>query len=253
MSFVVKAYIEDLYNLSVFIWTDSEIVLNWLKCVKKVKPYVQQRLDNMRLLVPGARWGHVRSRDNPADLLSRGVTAKIFLKSIIWNNGPEWLSDERAWPPHDIEALEIVVNENNSDTFSETHPKIRLENGHTNLPHLSFPVDAALYSSYQKFLRICGYMLQFVETLKYKVLNINEYPVTDNTISISNDLEFAEIKVIKHVQRVMFPSIVRHFEAGPAGKVPHLVRQLNLTCVDVVLRCVGRLKYSELNYEFNLS
>lgn len=58
-----------------------------------MKPYVRQRVDNIMLLLPEDEWKHVNSSNNSADLLSRGMTAKAFYKSSLWNSGPSWLGN----------------------------------------------------------------------------------------------------------------------------------------------------------------
>ncbi|XP_068233523.1 uncharacterized protein [Palaemon carinicauda] len=41
---------------------------------------------------------HVPKSCNPADLASRGVAAKVILKSNLWLHGPVWLADISAYP-----------------------------------------------------------------------------------------------------------------------------------------------------------
>ena len=43
-------------------------------------------------------WRHVPTQDNPADLVSRGQKAHVFLNANIWQHGPNWLSqNEDKW------------------------------------------------------------------------------------------------------------------------------------------------------------
>ena len=41
---------------------------------------------------------HVGTKDNPADLLSRGTTFKDLANNSLWFNGPSWLITQDEWP-----------------------------------------------------------------------------------------------------------------------------------------------------------
>jgi hypothetical protein len=43
---------------------------------------------------PSIQWRHVPTKDNPADIASRGGP----ISSSLWQLGPEWLSDPAKWP-----------------------------------------------------------------------------------------------------------------------------------------------------------
>ncbi|XP_073952157.1 uncharacterized protein [Choristoneura fumiferana] len=61
----------------VYFWTDSKIVLAWLNIFKtnkmKLKTFVLHRVSEITELSRGAKWNHIPSAHNPADLASRGV------------------------------------------------------------------------------------------------------------------------------------------------------------------------------------
>ena len=44
------------------------------------------------------QWHYVNTKENPADLLSRGTSLKKLKESSIWFHGPEWLKQEDEWP-----------------------------------------------------------------------------------------------------------------------------------------------------------
>ncbi len=55
----------------VYAWTDSSIVLCWLrKSSSSLKTFVAHRVSVIQQHLPTSQWRHVSSRDNPADLLS---------------------------------------------------------------------------------------------------------------------------------------------------------------------------------------
>ena len=61
---------------SVRLWTDAKIVLCWLsKTPSTWERFVANRCSSIHELVPKGRWHHVKSKQNSADIVSRGCTA----------------------------------------------------------------------------------------------------------------------------------------------------------------------------------
>ena len=82
--FVMKTFEKSFQIADVFIWSDSEITLHWLssKTMHK-KPYVRQRIQNIRELVPEAKFRYVKSSENSSDLMTRGINSKEFISSNL--------------------------------------------------------------------------------------------------------------------------------------------------------------------------
>ncbi|XP_035206868.1 uncharacterized protein LOC118181786 [Stegodyphus dumicola] len=75
----------------VFFWTDSKITLYWIKgSTKRWKSFVANRVNEIQSLSDTSAWAHCPGKQNPADLLSRGVSADILLNSDIWWHGPNF-------------------------------------------------------------------------------------------------------------------------------------------------------------------
>jgi len=92
----------------IFFWTDSTIVLAWLsKTPCRWTTFVANRV--AKITAFNARWAHVRSEQNPADLASRGVTPQELMGNSLWWQGPEWLQQASdRWPiPDGIEETEL--------------------------------------------------------------------------------------------------------------------------------------------------
>lgn len=75
-------------------WSDSEVVLYSI-CgeTREWKQFVQNRVLEIRSLVPPEQWNHCVSKDNPADILSRGATP-TELKDSMWFTVPEWKTNQ---------------------------------------------------------------------------------------------------------------------------------------------------------------
>lgn len=73
-------------------FTDSQVALYWIKGVDKDwKPFVQNRVEEIRRLVPSQCWKHFPGNDNPADIPSRGLSPAGLSISELWRSGTEWL------------------------------------------------------------------------------------------------------------------------------------------------------------------
>ena len=53
--------------------------------------YVANRVQQIRDLTDPSSWYYVEPRSNPADVVSRGLTAKQHLEVSRWLTGPEFL------------------------------------------------------------------------------------------------------------------------------------------------------------------
>ena len=87
------------------IWTDSQCVLNWLKDKKPLSVFVKNRITEITN-EKNVEFRYINTKDNPADLPSRGMSSKELKQSTLWWNGPEWLKDDLpSWPTWNIEKI----------------------------------------------------------------------------------------------------------------------------------------------------
>ena len=101
----------DIESPAVF-WTDYMTTLCWIKNERVWKQYVGQQVHKIRRLTPKDSWRHCPGQINPADLPSRGITAKELSTSRTWWNGPIFLLNPVSqWPgmsqPAQTEEKEI--------------------------------------------------------------------------------------------------------------------------------------------------
>ncbi|GFX63925.1 integrase catalytic domain-containing protein [Trichonephila clavipes] len=80
---------------NIWMWTDSTIALAWIKTEPhKLKTFVSNRVAEIQALSKDYHWKHVSSKDNPADLISRGCNVDELLKNEMWFSGPDLQTDE---------------------------------------------------------------------------------------------------------------------------------------------------------------
>jgi len=73
-------------------FTDFQVALCWIYFTgveKDWKPFVQNRVREIRESVPVSSWSHCPGTLNPTDLPSRGLTAEELSRSTLWRDGPD--------------------------------------------------------------------------------------------------------------------------------------------------------------------
>ena len=81
-----------LPQLFVRCYTDSQVALCWiLGTTKEWKPFVNNRVKEIRTRVSPSQWSHCPGSSNPADLPSRGMTSLELSVSLLWRRGSNWL------------------------------------------------------------------------------------------------------------------------------------------------------------------
>jgi hypothetical protein len=142
-----------------FFWTDATIVLFWIASEsKKWKPYVSNRVEEIKKSVKPSQFGHCEGTDNPADLPSRGVSVKVLQKSKIWANGPEWLFDPDCIKPESSADLDVLQKSAASAEECVGKHTVSL----LALPKIVHFLNPANYSSWRTLLRHTTIWVSFV-------------------------------------------------------------------------------------------
>ena len=103
----IQIYLTNMFEAT-FFWTDSMSVL-W--CIKnessRFKTFVSNRIALITESTEVKQWKYVPGSENPADDVSRGMSANSLLESSRWLRGPSFLScSESEWPQ--LPAVNIV-------------------------------------------------------------------------------------------------------------------------------------------------
>ncbi|KAL4127543.1 hypothetical protein QTP88_011710 [Uroleucon formosanum] len=70
---------------NIFLWSDSTVTLAWISaCQSRWKQFVANRVSEIHKLTPNAQWNHIKSKDNPADLISKGVQPSRLTEASLW-------------------------------------------------------------------------------------------------------------------------------------------------------------------------
>ncbi|XP_058840931.1 uncharacterized protein LOC131696405 [Topomyia yanbarensis] len=94
-----------------FFWTDSMIVKCWLaSSPSRWKEFVANRVSEIQHITKGSIWNHVSGVENPADIVSRGMTPAQLQYQSLWFGGPHWLLPEQDNWPGTLQACEDSID-----------------------------------------------------------------------------------------------------------------------------------------------
>jgi hypothetical protein len=218
-------------NITHHFWTDSQVVLSYIANeASRFHIYVANRIQAIRNVSEPQQWHHVRTKENPADLASRGCSIQELLSSPIWFRGPNFLWEERLpegekteeLPPDDPEVRKRCLATSKQQGSSLL---ARLER----------------YSSWSKIRRIVSLCLNIKQVITRQLKPCELTPA---------DLKAAETIIIRMVQSHAFSSDIEALlkaESLPQGSS---ITKLDPFLDDKgILRVGGRLRHSSLPFE----
>ncbi|XP_053390070.1 uncharacterized protein LOC128552995 [Mercenaria mercenaria] len=213
----LATHLHSCLNVSdVTFWSDSQIVLYWLNTNKPLKRFVQNRVIEIQSLTQQYEWNYCPTCDNPADLLTRGISTDQFISNNLWETGPTWILDGRL-PPTNIANLQCTIQQGIHDVM-----------------------DIERYSSYRKLLRVTAYVLRFISNCK-KLLSDRQV----STLSV-RELYDAEKKWLLSCQAVTYSTEISEIQSKMTCRSP-IIRQLRLFLDDYwLIRCNGRIHNASL-------
>ncbi|CAG9124726.1 unnamed protein product [Plutella xylostella] len=83
-----------------------------------LKTFVQNRVVEINELTGDSQWFHVAGKQNPADMLSRGLALDELQAADMWWSGPEYLRDNNFNPSQE----NVTINTDNIEL-----PELKLE------------------------------------------------------------------------------------------------------------------------------
>lgn len=210
----------------VFAWSDSEIVLCWLRAsIHNLEVFVANRVSQIQNSKTPLIWRHVPGDMNPADCASRGCMASSLINNSLWWC-PQWLTrPELSWPRNKFSAPEVL-------------PGLRVGVAE-NLPAYNLDTLLNKYSSFDKLIGVTAWIQRFI--------NNGKNPQHKLLTPVLSPLERREalLLLVRGVQIENFSDIIDILKRGSnlKGSVARLNPFLDETGL---LRVGGRLKNSNL-------
>ncbi|XP_011883845.1 PREDICTED: uncharacterized protein LOC105570993, partial [Vollenhovia emeryi] len=211
-----------LADVPVYAWSDSQIVLAWLRKHPSCwKTFTANRVSYIQTELPSASWSHVSTKENPADLATRGSLPSALAFNALWWHGPSWLTrSSDRWPlPSEIASVLHV------------HAQVKE------------PEMLGRFSSFTRLVRVIAYCRRPLVIARRKKGGADPLPPFLSTEELSE----ARIVVFRLAQSVAFESEIEALQRGERLRKRNPLNKLSpFLCKDGLLRVGGRLSHSEL-------
>lgn len=240
LKFVKQIYLPVFPCSDIFAWSDSTIVLAWLRShPSRWKAFVANRVSRILDAIPEARWNHVVSEDNPADVVARGQLPSALINNSLWWAGPSWLSQPRdTWP-----ASSLIQSHEEEVYVATEERKVVLtctDNNNT-VEATIFENLLNRFSSLSKLLNVLAYMYRFINNCRHS------NKVNHNFIT-NAERHNALMQIVKYVQGSVFSNEIANINlkkplSKPFRKLNPFIDQLG------ILRVGGRISRSGLEFE----
>ena len=194
-------------------WVDSSTVLSWIRTPpRQFKPFVSARVAEIQETVGVDDFRYIRSKSNPADILTRGTEPS---RLTDWLEGPSFLHlPETEWPKFQIEDQSIRGEETEVVMETKTSEKTNMPVKHeaataeinAKLERVKSEDNPILHqllntcSTFPKIRRTLAYVRRFVQNARKK--NAKTGPIT------VQELKESENQLFKWSQLHLDPSVI---------------------------------------------
>lgn len=220
------------YQVRTTFWVDSTCALHWIQSTPSTwSVYVGNRVAKIQEITEGCEWRHVAGADNPADLISRGISANEIVHNKFWWNGPGWLAEDRENWPKSTEPLPGLGEEQEKRTTTAVNSASAIQ---------TFIEDyIGRFSSYSDLIRCTAIWLRFFKLLRQPKDQQNAGFLT------TSELKEAEYTLIRRIQQHVFKDEWKALIRGEAVGRRSALRWFHpFVSEDGVIRVGGRLRNS---------
>ncbi|XP_038116940.1 uncharacterized protein LOC119769111 [Culex quinquefasciatus] len=222
-----------LQNITTYLWTDSMVTLHRLRDTPaNYDTFERNRIAEIQRLTDGCIWGHIAGKDNPADIISRGVSpSELIEMPLWWHSPPETEESPTMFVMHAVHDEEDVP----AVAAAVTSPPEADEEENERYWLFKW------YSTLTTLLRTAAYCRRFATLCRLKRSGT---PATLPPYLTSDELSQSLIGLVKVVQDQSFPKESTLIRAGRLAQLKKSWRFLDPFDDEGALRVGGRLDNS---------
>ena len=213
----------------------STICLHWLFSHKSLNVFTRNRKTEIIKLTDLSSWSHVRSGDNPADILSRGCTSEDLQHSSLWERGPPWLTDHSLWPTWSTTGL--VEDSSILAAAAQAYDRDSVQSD-ASIGSLQNLIEVAHFKTYESLLRTMSHVLRFISNLKQACdkTHLSQKPLSvvqlEVPVPTASEISYTEVILLRAHQIQHFRQereyLLKEQTRFTSKMRPHPVRQFNL-------------------------
>lgn len=243
----------NLENVPYRCYSDSNITLAWIKsCPSTLKTYVGSRVKKIQENSSIQSWNYVASKENPADLASRGIKPSELIKCDIWWHGPSSILLETNQNTSKVNELSCEETKALRDEFKPViTAKLTIKDEIISI--CSIPLIDR-YNRFSKIIRITAYIFKgcILLSLKFSGRTIKSSDSDSTSIGLltPSDVVRARNYWIKYEQRRYFSKELTDTEQGfEVNRSSNLVQLCPFVDQHGILRVRGRLLNATVTYD----
>lgn len=227
----------DIEMSRVVFWSDSMNVIHWVRSISRsFKQFVANRISFIQEISDPKQWHYVPTKENPADLLTRGLKVSTLANCDLWWQGPHFLDEpEDKWPVASQDKVKSVDNEVKNRKVGRSEKTLATVNRDSD-----WRLAPTRFSSWLKLTRIDAWVHRFLDNCQLPPGARLKGELTPE------EIEDAENRIIKQAQVESFDTSYKVVAKGNSLPQSDKLTQLQpFLDDDGVMRCNGRLKFVE--------
>lgn len=241
---LVSKVSKTLKIFNIYCWVDAKVVLAQIQSASdRQDVFTKNRVSTIRSLTSPNFWRHVGTKENPADLVSRGTTAVELENSSLYWHGPTWLSmGEDSWPDAP------VISEEETKASETLASILTITNEPSNY---LFKTLSSSISSFSRMKRVLLYVYKFVQLLKSKCEKTKHQEAVQSnctTFHSTKELNWAETQLIKWDQQVHLKELIEDLKNNRRITCSAWRKLHPFLDINGILRVGGRLGHLDDDY-----
>lgn len=225
------AQILDISKDKLFAWSDSMVVLAWLRGEpSRWNTFVSNRVSEIQNILDKDQWNHIPTDQNPADCASRGISVGELIEHNLWWHGPKIIRENHVY------TSEMEFNTNLEERAIKTL---------TTQVHLTEDFIWTRFSTLSRMLRVLSYCRKML-----KLKEPNSKGEINKNITVEEIHDTLNI-CIKATQKLYFEEEINQIKskAGCVTKKSKLHTLSPFLDQNGLLRVGGRINQSTAGFD----